>query len=448
MAETSTIGKIQDFFKRDSAAGIMLLLATVLALIVANSPLGEAYHHLLEMHVVLGFSDLMIDKSLHHWINDGLMAIFFLLIGLEIKREMKYGELSSVQSALLPAVAAFGGALIPALIFYGFNGGTEFMDGWAIAIATDIAFVIGVVALLGSRVPVWAKVFVTAIAVVDDLIAVLVIAFFYTESISMAALGVAAVCMFFLLVLNYRGVNKLSPYMIIGFIMWWAVLKSGVHATIAGVVLGFCIPASRGWSMERLVEYAREGFELFEQASDEDLPVTREQALHHMDATLEHAESPLHRLEHKLHFSVYFVIMPVFAFANAGVLFDPEVMSQAFASTLTWGITLGLFLGKQIGIFGSTWLLTKMGFSGLTSSRETWKVVYGVALLAGIGFTMSLFIANLSFTDPKLLEFSKVGILLGSLISGLLGYYFLSRRPDYEADSQESFDIPDAAETS
>lgn len=430
---------------------MMLLFATIAALIIANSPLGDAYHHMLESHIVMGISDLIIDKSVHHWINDGLMAVFFLLIGLEIKRELKYGELSSLKSALLPAVAACGGAIMPALIFYGFNGGTGFMDGWAIPVATDIAFVVGVLALLGSRVPIWAKVFVTAVAVVDDLIAVLVIAFFYTESISMAALGIAGICLLVLLLFNYRGVNKLSPYMIIGFIMWWAVLKSGVHATVAGVIVGFAIPASRGWSLERLTEYAQEGFELFQQASDEDLSVTKEQALHHMDETLEHAESPLHRLEHKLHNAVYFIIMPVFAFANAGVVFDPEVMGQAFVSTLTWGIALGLFFGKQIGIFGSTWILTKLGFSGLVSNRETWKVVYGVALLSGIGFTMSLFIANLSF-DPvsefRFLEFAKVGILLGSLASGLLGYYFLSRTPQFGAETQQPFDVPEGGEES
>ena len=451
MADKSLKETVYDFFKRDSAAGMMLLFATIAALIIANSPLGSAYHHMLEEHIVLGISDLVIDKSVHHWINDGLMAIFFLLIGLEIKRELKYGELSSFKSALLPVVAACGGAILPAVIFFGFNSGTEFMDGWAIPVATDIAFVVGVLALLGSKVPIWAKVFVTAVAVVDDLIAVLVIAFFYTEQISMGALGIGAICLLVLMLFNYRGINKLSPYMIVGFIMWWAVLKSGVHATIAGVILGFVIPASRGWSIERLTEYAQEGFELFKQAADKDLPVTKDQALHHMDETLEHAESPLHRLEHKLHNGVYFVIMPVFAFANAGVVFSPEVMGQAFASTLTWGITLGLFFGKQLGIFSATWALTKLGFSGLASNRETWKVVYGVALLSGIGFTMSLFIANLSF-DPvnefKLLEFSKVGILLGSLVSGLLGYYFLSRTPEYGAETQQAYDVPEGSEPS
>ena len=447
MASNSFTQKITDFFKKDSAAGMMLLFATVVALIVANSPLEEMYHHMLESHIVFGFENLMIDKSVHHWINDGLMAIFFLLVGLEIKRELKYGELSSLQSAMLPAVAAVGGAVLPALIFWGFNSGTPYMDGWAIPMATDIAFVIGVVALLGSRVPIWAKVFVTAVAVVDDLIAVLVIAFFYTESISMMALGIAGICLLVLMALNYRGINKISPYMIIGFIMWWAVLKSGVHATIAGVMLGFVMPASRGWSLERLKEYAQEGFELFQQAADKDLPVTKEQALHHMDETVSHAESPLHRLEHKLHNVVYFVIMPVFAFANAGVVFDPEIMGQAFVSPLMWGIALGLFVGKQVGILGFTWLLTKAGLTDLVDNKETWKVVYGVALLAGIGFTMSLFIGNLSFIgEPELLEFAKVGILLGSFVSGVLGYYFLSRAPEYGADTQQPYDVPEGSQ--
>jgi NhaA family Na+:H+ antiporter len=434
---------ILHFFKKDSAAGMMLLLATIVALVIANSPLNEFYEHLLELEFTIGFSSLMIEHSVHEWINDGLMAVFFLLVGLEIKRELKYGELSTFQSALLPVVAAMSGAAVPALIFWGFNGGTDFMNGWAIPMATDIAFVIGVLAVLGSRVPVWAKVFVTAVAVVDDLIAVLVIAFFYTEQISMVALGIAGICLLVLLAFNYSKVNKLSPYLLVGTIMWVAVLKSGIHATIAGVMLGFAIPAARGWSLDRLKEYAQEGFDLFKQASDENLPVTKEQALHHMDETVSHAQSPLHRLEHKLHNAVYFVIMPLFAFANAGVIFEPEMMGQAFASTLTWGVALGLLFGKQVGIFGATWLLTKLGFSELAPNRETWKVVYGVALLSGIGFTMALFIANLSFADATLLEFSKIGILLGSLVSGVLGYYVLSLKSHFGGKTQQSFDVPE-----
>lgn len=437
------ITSAEKFFKKDSAAGMMLLFATIAALIIANSPLVGAYEHLLELKISIGFSSLIIEHSLHEWINDGLMAIFFLLVGLEIKRELKYGELSTFQSALMPVVAALSGAALPALIYWGLNGGTDVMNGWAIPMATDIAFVIGVLAVLGSRVPVWAKVFVTAVAVVDDLIAVLVIAFFYTEQISMAALGIAGICLLLLLLFNYKGINKLSPYLLVGVVMWVAVLKSGVHSTIAGVILGFAIPATRGWSLERLKKYARKGFDLFEQAADEKHPVSKEQALHHMDKTLAHAESPLHRLEHKLHNAVFFVIMPLFAFANAGIVFDPEVMGQAFSSTLTWGVALGLLFGKQLGIFGATWLLTKLGFSPLAPNKETWKVVYGVALLAGIGFTMSLFIAGLSFSDATLLEFSKIGILLGSLVSGALGYYVLSLRPDFGTETQQSYDVPE-----
>lgn len=421
----------------------MLLLATAAALIVANSPISDLYHHLMELHISFDMSSLSLDHSIHAWINDGLMAIFFLLVGLEIKRELKYGELSSFRSALLPVVAAISGATLPALIFWAFNSGSAYMNGWAIPMATDIAFVIGIMAVLGSRVPVWAKVFVTTIAVVDDLIAVMVIALFYTEQISMYALGIAAICLVVLLLFNYKKVNKLSPYLVVGFVMWWAVLESGVHATIAGVVLGFTIPTARGWSIERLKDYAREGFELFQQAADENLPVSREQALHHMDETIHQAESPLHRLEHKLHTPVYFIIMPLFAFSNAGVVFNSQIMADALTSTLTWGIVTGLFIGKQIGIFSATWLMTKMNLSPLADNKETWKVVYGLALLGGIGFTMSLFIANLSFDNELLLEFSKVGIFAGSIISGIGGYLLLKRRPDYRQDTQPAFDVPE-----
>ena len=443
MSNSKLYKSIIHFFKKDSAAGMMLLFATIAALLVANGPLSDLYHHLMELKFTIGFPSLKIEHSIHEWINDGLMAIFFLLVGLEIKREMKYGELSSFQSALLPVIAAFCGAAVPALIFWGLNSGTAFMDGWAIPMATDIAFVIGVLAVLGSRVPVWAKVFVTTIAVADDLFAVLVIAIFYTDQISIGALGIAGICLLVLLALNFSKVNKLPSYLLVGFVMWWAVLESGVHSTIAGVVLGFAIPASRGWSIERLKEYAREGFELFEKAEDENLPITREQALHHMGETVIHAQSPLHRLEHKLHTPVYFVIMPLFAFANAGLIFNPEVITQALSSTLALGIILGLFFGKQLGIFGATWIMTKLGFSGLADNKETWKVVYGVALLGGIGFTMSLFIADLSFSDFKMLEFSKIGILTGSLISGMAGYFILKRAPKYGADVQQAYDVPE-----
>lgn len=421
----------------------MLLLATVLALLVANSPLNELYNYLLHLKFTFGFSTLQIEESVLHWINDGLMAIFFLLVGLEIKRELKFGKLSSFRSAFFPVIAAVAGATVPALIFWGFNSGTQYMSGWAIPMATDIAFVIGIVAMLGSRVPTWVKVFVTTIAVVDDLIAVLVIAFFYTSEISFVALGIAGICLIILILFNLNKVNSLTPYLLTGFVMWWAVLASGVHATIAGVVLAFTIPLHRGWDLETLKEYAKDGFDLFEQSVDDDKPVTEKQAIEHLNEAHLHFESPLKRLEHKLHTPVYFLIMPLFAFANAGIVLNPELMGQAFSSPLTWGIIVGLFVGKQIGIFTASWIILKFFTPGLPPTRETLKIIYGISLLCGIGFTMSIFIANLSFTDPALLGMAKIGVFAGSLISGITGYLILSSKTDYDAEQQAPLNVPE-----
>lgn len=278
---------------------------------------------------------------------------------------------------------------------------------------------------------------------VDDLIAVLVIAFFYTSQISYAALGVAGLCLLVLLLFNFKKVNNLIPYLLVGFAMWWAVLESGVHATVAGVILAFTIPLHRGWDIKTLKEYAQEGFELFELATDEDKPVTEERALRHLNQAHLRMESPLKRLERKLHTPVYFIIMPLFAFANAGILLNPEIVGQAFISTLAWGIILGLFVGKQIGVFGATWVLVKFFSPDISPQRETWKVIYGIAVLCGIGFTMSIFVSNLSFADPALLEFSKIGVLAGSLVSGLAGYFLLSSKTQYEAESQKSLNVPE-----
>lgn len=443
MSNNTLASSITNFFKKDSSAGIMLILATIAALLVANSPLNEIYNHLLELKFSFGFPDLHVEESVLHWINDGLMAIFFLLVGLEIKRELKFGELSSFRSAFFPVIAAIAGAAVPALIFWGLNSGTGYMDGWAIPMATDIAFVIGIIAILGSKLPTWVKVFATTIAVVDDLIAVLVIAFFYTSEISFAALGIAGICLIVLLLLNLNKINSLIPYLLVGFVMWWAVLESGVHATIAGVLLAFMIPLHRGWSIKKLQEHAREGFELFEQAADEEMPVTQKQAVEHLNQAHLHFESPLKRLEHVLHKPVYFAIMPLFAFANAGIVLNTEIMGQAFSSPLTWGIVAGLFIGKQIGIFGASWIVLKFFTPGLSPDKGTLKIMYGIALLCGIGFTMSIFIANLSFADPELLEISKLGVLAGSLVSGIIGYFVLRSRTQYEAEEQELLNVPE-----
>lgn len=418
---------IQEFIKTESSSGIVLLTTTIFALVIANSPWAPAYFILLESHLTVAVPGLTIDKPLLLWINDGLMAIFFLLIGLEVKRELKYGELSDFKSALMPFAAAFGGALVPGLIFYYFNAGTAFADGWAIAIATDIAFAIGILTLLGSRVPVWAKVFLTAVAVVDDLLAIMVIAVFYTASIKMAALWIAAACVALLIAMNQLGVRRLGLYIIVGLVLWVAVLKSGVHATIAGVVLGLCIPATRRKSLEAILEHAETAVELFRNSLKGEEGEERETALNYMDEVVEESESPLHRLEHDLHPWVAYVVIPIFAFANAGVAINGELVSDAFASTLTWGIIAGLFVGKQLGIFLSAYAMKLLGLSTFPEREETWKIVYGLACLSGIGFTMSLFIGGLSFDTVAYLEFSKIGIIVGSLISGILGYTILRR---------------------
>jgi NhaA family Na+:H+ antiporter len=429
---------IQEFIKTESASGVMLIISTLLALAVANSPLAGSYMSFFETYVTVGAGSFEISKPLILWINDGLMAIFFLLIGLEIKRELLYGELSTKRDAMLPIAAAFGGALIPGLIFVFINSGTAYVDGWAIAIATDIAFAVGILALLGSNVPTWAKVLLTATAVVDDLIAVVVIALFYTAELSVGALLVGAAAFVILLLMNRAGVMRLAPYLIIGLIMWVAILKSGVHATIAGVLLGFVIPAIRkNHKDETLKKAADEADELnsilLGEANEQ-----RESAFHYLEEIIESMESPLHKLEHRLHPWVSFAIIPIFAFANAGVALEASALSNAFGSTLTWGIIVGLFVGKQVGIFGATALLFKLGLTNIPNAKGTYRILYGLGCLSGIGFTMSLFITGLAFTDPMWIEFSKVGILLGSLVSGIFGYLILSTAPKPVEESAPS----------
>lgn len=419
----------QEFFESESSSGILLIVVTIIALIVANSPLNELYTSVLHAKFSIGFPGAMVDMSVHHWINDGLMAIFFLVIGLEIKRELVSGELSNFRSAILPIVAAIGGAVIPAGIFLLFNSGSEFQNGWGITMATDIAFAVGILTILGSRIPLWAKVFLSALAVVDDLIAVLVIAIFYTADINITALLIAGLSLIGLGILNWRNVSSLAPYLFFGVILWFAILTSGVHATIAGVLLGFMIPISRKEKDETLAEKAVEGVTLFKKSFDESIGKEKKEikseALNFLEDIIVKAESPLHRLEHKLHSFSSFIVVPVFAFANAGVVFNSEVLAEAFTSPLTYGIIAGLFIGKQIGVFGATWILSKLGFTNLEQTKETWLIVYGISLLAGIGFTMSLFVSGLAYTDADIIEQSKIGILSASLLAGLLGFFLL-----------------------
>lgn len=429
----TVIKSITTFFKKDSATGILLIIATISALIVANTPMKSFYEHMMQLEFGMGFKEVYIAKTLHHWVNDGLMALFFLLVGLEIKSELKFGSLTSFKSAIFPVAAAVSGALFPALIYFAFNQGTDYLNGWAIPMATDIAFVIGIIAILGSRMPSWAKVFITTIAVVDDLIAVLVIAFFYTEEIHWNALGLAGACTLVLLLFNRAGVNRLTPYLVVGFVMWWAILASGIHATIAGVILALTLPLRREWKLSKIKRFALRGYHLFKQAKDHTVAMTSPEVHRYLENTQREMESPLKRLERKLHAPVYYFIMPLFAFVNAGIVFDSEILSEAFHLPITWGTIFGLVLGKPIGIMLAIWILLKFFYKNMPQTPEIWRLLFGISLLCGIGFTMSLFIVNLSFDDQIIQEEAKIGILVASILSGLLGYFVLhsaTRKPE------------------
>ncbi len=379
---------LQEFLRTEAASGVLLLVAAVAAIALANSPLKDAYVHATHVAIRLGVAPFRVETTLSHAINDGLMAVFFLVVGLEIKREFLTGELSGKGAAILPVAAACGGAVVPAMIYAAFNAGTPAAHGWGIPMATDIAFAVGVLALLGRHVAPVFKVFLTAVAVVDDLIAVLVIAFFYTSGLDVRALAVVAGAFLVLLALNRAGVEALTPYLLVGAVLWAAMATSGVHATIAGVLLGMTIPAT--------------GAEA----------------------------SPLRRLEHALHPWVAYGIMPVFALANAGVTVPAGQAGAMLASPIALGIVLGLFFGKQVGIFGTTFLLARFKVGALPVDARARRSLWGVALLGGIGFTMSLFVSGLAFRVEAMTDVSKAAILAGSLISGLAGAAVLASVPE------------------
>jgi len=377
---------ITTFMKRESAGGILLIIAALLAMLCANSFLSGYYELLLSTPVEIRVGALEIAKPLLLWINDGLMAIFFFLVGLELKRELVEGELADKRNIILPGAGAIGGMVFPALVYLYFNNDSIAADGWAIPAATDIAFALGVLSLLGSRVPVTIKIFLTSLAIFDDVGAIVIIALFYTANISPIALIVVACCIPILAVMNRRNVIANSPYIVIGLIMWVATLKSGVHATLSGVILAMFIP---------------------------------------MRSRKDPSFSPLRTLEHDLHAAVAFFVLPVFAFANAGISFDGVGIDQLFHN-VSIGIALGLFVGKQVGIFGFCWLAVRLKLVKLPADMS-WAGLYGTAALCGIGFTMSLFIGSLAFEENGLNLFfdERLGIVLGSLASGLFGFLIL-----------------------
>ena len=379
------------FFQLEAASGLLLIAAAALALIVNNSPLSHYYTAFLDVPVAVQIGALQIAKPSLLWINDGLMALFFLLIGLEVKRELLEGQLSKPSQVVLPGAAAIGGMVVPALIYWFINKDyPDALGGWAIPMATDIAFALGVLALLGKRVPVSLKLFLMTLAIIDDLGAIIVIAVFYSSELSGMSLLLAAACLIVLIAMNRMGVIKVAPYMIVGLILWVCVLKSGVHATLAGVTLAFCIPLR----------------------------------------TKNSETSPLMSIEHALHPWVAYAILPLFAFANAGVSLA-GVSLHSFVSHVPMGIAAGLLIGKTLGVFGLTWIAIKTGMAALPAGAN-WGQVFGVAILCGIGFTMSLFVGSLAFVaGSDYVGMDRMGILTGSILAALIGYgvtLFFSRK--------------------
>ncbi len=379
---------IEEFIQKEAYSGILLIFATILALVLSNTFMSPLYESFLHIPVEIRIGSLHLDKSLYHWVNDGLMAIFFLLIGLEVKREILEGHLSSLSQIALPGIAAVGGMVVPAVIYLAFNLNNPIaVNGWAVPTATDIAFALGILSLLGRQIPVSLKIFLMALAIIDDLGAIVIIAIFYTTDLSALSIIVALVSLSVLIALNMFGVAKKMAYFIVGTILWVSVLKSGVHATLAGVALAFTIPLN---------------------AKDENKQFI----------------SPLKEIEHDLHFWVAFFILPLFAFVNAGVNVTEISLSQ-MSGSVPLGIMFGLFVGKQLGVFGFSLIAIKLKLAKLPEGSN-WIQLYGVSVLTGIGFTMSLFIVSLAFEDDSIFQYTdKLAILAGSFMSGIVGYLVL-----------------------
>jgi len=427
------------FARMEAASGILLLASTIAALVWANSPWEHSYHALWDAQVSAGFGRFVLSESRHEWINDGLMSIFFFLVGLEIKREVLIGELSSLRQAAFPFIAAIGGTVVPALLYLSVAHGGDAQRGWGIPMATDIAFALGVLALLGSRVPVSLKIFVTALAIVDDIIAVLVIAVFYTDRIELVSLcaGLAGVALCF--GLNLLGVNKPAIYALIGVCVWFAVLKSGVHATVAGVLLAFTIPARTYLDRDAFVQRGRWLLDRFESAPENSAEAHA--AIHTLETQCELVESPLHRIEHSLQPWVSFLVMPLFALANAGVgLFGNGLSVLHHPASL--GVVVGLFIGKPLGIWLFAWMSVRMRLA-TPAADLSWKTIFGGSWLCGIVFTMSLFIAALAFGEGASLDMAKIGTLAASLAGGICGSVVLLRRPE-RALLNKSVEVPAA----
>ena len=418
----------EHFLHAQTTTGMILMFMTIFALILANSPLTEDYVHFFHTQVDLNVGSWKLSHTIHHWINDGLMAIFFFIIGLEIKREILVGELSNMKVAILPILAAIGGMLIPALIYLGITTGTEGASGWGIPMATDIAFAISALVLLGKRVPHALVTFLVALAIVDDLGAVMVIALFYTEQIHMLPLALAGGAFLIMVAFNRFGIHLILPYFIVGLFMWFFMLESGVHATIAGVIAALAIPSKPKrvpGDFRQDAKVLLDEYDSYPIEEKDGMNERQKAILLKLQKNIVDIGTPAARLENDLHLPVALIVIPLFALANAGVAIDFSSIGTTIMTPVSMGIIAGLILGKVLGIFGVAWLAIKLKMATLPQG-STMSQIFGVAFLGGIGFTMSIFVADLAFINsPELVFQAKVGILAASLFAGLFGYSWL-----------------------
>ncbi len=428
----------QRFIHTEVLGGIVLLLAAVVALVWANlpSPLNEAYFDLFATELSINAGIFHIEEDLHGWINDGLMTLFFFVVGLEIKREMTRGELAGFQKAMLPVTAALGGMIVPALIYLALNAGGEGERGWGIPMATDIAFALGVLALVGRRIPAQLRVFLLALAIADDIGAISVIAIFYTSDLSIEWLLIAGGILAFIYGMGRAGVRDISVYLLFGFFAWVAMFESGVHPTIAGVALGLMTPANPYYSPAKFEESMESLFAKYREAHARDDEAAAQHILGQIETLTEGTESPLERLERRLLPITSFFVVPLFALANAGVVITGDSVSHAVSSDVSQGVAFGLLLGKPLGIFLAAWIAVRLGLASLPRSMNWWHVL-GVGLLGGVGFTVSLFVNELAFDQVVLINDGKMGILAGSIVAAIVGYVMLvvvTREPPASSD--------------
>ncbi len=425
------------FVNTEASGGIVLLVAAVIALVWANSPWDKQYFDFWHAHLSLDLNIFKLDETLGHAVNDGLMAVFFFVVGLEIKRELIHGELASVRKASLPVAAALGGMIVPALVYVAFNAGGDGAKGWGIPMATDIAFAMGVLALLGRRAPFSLKVFLLALAIVDDLGAIMVIALFYTESISLEAVAWAVAIAAVILAFSRAGVRSVDVYVVLGILFWAAVFKTGVHATIAGVLLALMTPSRPYLTRDALDVSADDLLDAYRGARERGDAEAEQQILRQLETLSRDTESPLDRLEHTLHPWASYLIVPIFALANAGVALSGDLVGDASSSAVSLGVAIGLVVGKPVGILLACFLAVRLGLAELPSNTGFQHMV-GAGLLAGIGFTVSLFIAGLAFDDPQLIDEAKIGILAASTIAGIIGFVYLWVLPGEPHDDAAS----------